>query len=142
MSCENFRHVLDEMIDTRKAIGKVDLPPEMITHLEKCTACEEYFETMISVQRMLAEMQRETIPADLYRRLIKLAQEQRTINRHAFRKPVAIYVLKIVLPVLLLWIVALFEPDSARFIIETLTLVFGLTMMFEKTGRRLLTGKV
>lgn len=142
MNCEQFRDAFDKITDTRKLINKIDLSPVMMSHLEKCGACSEYFETMNMVQQALASIQREKIPTDLYWRLIKLGEKHDRKNWVAFLKPVALNVLKILSPVLPIWIISLFLSDPTRTIIEMLILIFGLALMFEKTGRSLITNRI
>lgn len=142
MNCEEFRDTFDKMSDTGELLNKTNLPSAMVSHLEKCADCIEYFETMDMVQRALTNMQHEKIPNELYWRLIKLGEEHGTANWIAFIKPVALHALKILLPIVPLWIIAPFLPEPARFIIEMLTLIFGLALMFKKLGRRLITDRV
>lgn len=142
MNCEQFGDAFDRISDANKLVKKTDLSPIMMSHLEKCAACSEYFATMNMVQQALANIKREKIPTDLYWRLIKLGEKRDRKNWVAFLKPVALNVLKILLSVLPLWIISLFLSDPTRTIIGVLILIFGLTLMFEKTGRSLITNRI
>jgi hypothetical protein len=142
MNCEDFRNSFDELSDSRRWMEKSNLSPDMTAHLEICADCTEYFETMNTVQRTLMNMQREKILPDLYWQLIKLGEKRSTTNWVISMKPVVLRVLKILVPVLPLWIIALFVPEPVRAIIEMLTLVSGLALMFEKIGTAIITDRV
>lgn len=142
MNCEEFRSALDVMFDKAGRGNIGDLPEDMRSHLEKCPFCSEYFETALIVQQTLTDAPVEKIPAELYWRLIKIGKEQSSADRDSFVKQITLYILKILLPVLSLWIIALFISDSTLMVTEVLTVIYALVLMFEKTAKRLIIGRM
>ncbi len=142
MTCEVFRDSLDRMADSRKSINKDDLSPEMRSHLLGCTSCTEYLESITIVEQILASTSSDRIPGELHDKLINLADERRLKTELTSIKPLILYILKILLPALSIWTIALFIPYPARILVEIALMILGLILAFEKLGRRLVTYRV
>jgi len=78
------------------------------------------------------------MPPSLYRQLSDLGDEQKAPERNASIRPIVTFILKFSLPGLSLWAVSLFLPAPSSVVVGALASVFGLSLMFEKTGRRLI----
>ncbi len=142
MTCEVFRDSLDRMADSRKSINKDDLSPEMRSHLLGCTSCTEYLESITIVEQILASTSSDRIPGELHDKLINLADERRLKTELTSIKPLILYILKILLPALSIWTIALFIPYPARILVEIALMILGLILAFEKLGRMLVTYRV
>ena len=145
MTCEVFRDSLDRMADSRKSINKDDLSPEMRSHLLGCTSCTEYLDSITIVEQILASTSSDRIPGELHDKLINLADERRLKTELTSIKPLILYILyilKILLPALSIWTIALFIPYPARILVEIALMILGLILALEKLGRRLVTYRV
>jgi uncharacterized membrane protein len=142
MNCENLRNDIDNAADSRKPLDREGLSPEMRSHLEKCPACARYFESALSAGHAMINSQHVEIPAELYDRLVRLENRDRATDAPAFgRFPIA-YILKIILPATLVWIIGMFMPAPTSILVEILLMIFAMVLAFEKIGRRLVTDRV
>ncbi|MCL5268308.1 MAG: hypothetical protein M1469_09430 [Bacteroidetes bacterium] len=142
MTCEDFRNEIDNKADSRQAISPEDLPPQTRSHLDGCASCAQYLESVSTVDQILRNTQSVEIPSELYDTLLTIGYEQRPNSALASIRPMVIYILRILLPALALWIVALFMPAVTRVVVEMILMVFAMTLVFEKLGRRLVTDRV
>ncbi len=142
MNCDDFRKSLDEMADNKELTGRPELPPEMVSHLDNCAECGKLLADAVIVQEYLTNMKRDSIPGDLYWSLIQTSKRRDLYQMNVFIKGIAISTIKILAPVLVLWITTLFWLPTARLFADMAIYVFGLTLLFEKLGRRLITDHV
>lgn len=142
MTCEAFRNSIDRMADSKQTINRDDLSPEMRSHLKGCTTCTEYIEDIITVERILSGTSSNKIPRELYDKLINFGNERRVKVGLKSNKPLILYILKILLPGLSVWIISLFIPYTAQIVVEIVLMTFALVLVFEKIGRRLITDRI
>lgn len=142
MTCETFRNEIDSKADLRRALDREGLSPESRSHLDFCAACARYFESAGRTEEVLKDAQHIEVPSELYDKLMRLADEGRANNAPAFSRPMIVYILKIVLPATLVWIIGLFMPAPTSILVEILLMIFGMVLAFEKIGRRLVTDRV
>ncbi len=142
MTCEDFVNAVERLMDERRYTGIEGLSSDMKSHINQCTDCKEYFRETEIVHESLTRIHQETIPAELYWRLVHLANERERKSSKEFTVMALIGAVKIIVPVLALWIVGLFASPAARITIEIGIYIFGLALAFEKLGRRLITDRV
>ncbi|MCL4510979.1 MAG: hypothetical protein M1470_07915 [Bacteroidetes bacterium] len=142
MTCEVFRDSLDKMADSRQSINKDDLSSEMRSHLLSCASCTAHLESVSYVEDILINMQSDNIPSELYENLVGFGKEYRVKAGLVSSKLLVFYILKVLLPALSIWTIALFIPYTARTMVEIVLTIFAMVLVFEKIGRRLVTDRV
>ncbi len=142
MNCEEFKKAMDDKLDARQPIVKDGLPADLRVHAHGCLSCTLYLESLSEVDEILRNAHGTGIPHELHEELMKIGSADRTSPRIASLKPLVIYVLKFLLPAILVWTGALFLPPLARVLVEMTLMTFAMVLVFEKLGRRIVTDRV
>ncbi len=140
MTCDGFVERLDGMVDERKGISESDLPAEMRDHLEGCTNCSAYRETIEIASKILNEIKHEDIPAALRERLLSTYMS-RPLPHRPTHLPAG-FPLRMILPMVVVFALSLLMPERGRAFVEIAITVYSLAVVFEKIGRRLVTDRV
>ena len=142
MNCEAFRSHADKAADSRKASAWEDLPHEMLSHIEECRECARYFDAIRTGANAMADLQPVEIPADLYATLLDLGMGSSINKSPAFSRQMLVYILRIFIPAMLIWLGGTLLPAPASAVVELALMVFAMVLAFEKTARRLVTDRV
>lgn len=142
MNCEEFKRAINDHIDARQAIAKDGLPADIRSHAHGCLSCTLYLESVSKVDEVLRNARSAGIPAELYDKLMDIGSAHRTGSALASLEPLVIYVLRILLPAVVVWTGALFLPAFPHVIVEITLMIFAMVLVFEKLGRRILTDRV
>lgn len=142
MTCEDFIEAVEKMMDERRLTGMARLSSEMRLHIEQCEKCKSHFEEMAFIEESLNSVPKENVPPELYWKLMRIAKDQQEKSYFELAKPVFVNAMKIVIPVLAIWIISLFLPAPVRITTGILIYISGLVIVFEKLGRRLITDRV
>ncbi len=142
MKCEEFKRIIDDYVDARRQITRDGLPAEMRSHAHGCLSCTLYLESMSEVDGMLRRARRVEVPPELHDRLLYIGREDRVNPMRTSVKLLFIYVLRFLFPAIIVWTGALFFPPFARVVVEMTLMIFAMTLMIEKLGRRIVTDRV
>ncbi len=142
MNCELTRIEIDIKADMRKVFDVESLSREARSHLAECSACTRYFESARAAGDAIMNEQLVAMPAGLHDRLVHLEDKDRAESVAMFNWQLISYVLKIVIPVTLIWAIGRIMPPPAFILVEISLIIFAMILVFEKIGRRLVTDRV
>ncbi len=142
MNCEEFMDLLDRKMDGGDTPAKENLPENMVRHMEECGKCAGYYEEMGAVHRLLMKMDRESVSDELRESLIGMARSTGRESAKGMIPAIVPKVLKLSVPAVFVWLAVMFIAPNLVPLVETLLLLVGLTPMFERIGRRMITDRV
>lgn len=142
MNCEEFKRAINGYADARRPVTKDGLPADTRAHAHNCLTCTLYLESVSEIDGTLRRVRRVEVPPHLYDRLMEIGYRDRTSPLRSTVKQLGIYVLKFLLPAVIVWTGAQFFPPFARVAVEITLMTFAMTAMIEKMGRRIVTDRV
>lgn len=143
MNCEEFRKAIDDDLDARRTITMDGLVGEIRSHAHGCLSCTLYLKSVSEVDKIFGSARPVEVPEALYDRLLAIGYEERISPMRASVKSLATYILRLLVPAIIVWTGAVvFFPPFTRVLVELTLMIFATTLMIEKIGRRILTDRV
>ena len=93
MTCEAFRNSIDIMADLKRAINRDDLPLEIRSHLDDCSSCARYLDSVSTAGQILRNTQSVEVPSELYDKLINFGNEHPVKSGLMSGKLLVLYIL-------------------------------------------------